>query len=154
MIEPSRTSFTKRVASAFLDIQKGEERTQAFFQFDTQQAREITQRVQEHQREIEHASRDDYERVLMIFTRVDAGTPPVGKSTGERVKIESVSDRSLPLIYASALAEQAIKAESVEDADNVFKKGFVVDVNVETRNAKPAAYRVTNLHQVIDLDDD
>lgn len=71
-----------------------------------------------------------------------------------RVIIESISETDLPLIYASDLAEQRIKHEIRVADENVFKKGFVVDVNVETRNGNPIAYRVTNVHQVIDLPDD
>jgi hypothetical protein len=44
--------------------------------------------------------------------------------------------------------------EGREADDNVYKKGFVVDVNVQLVNGKPAAYRVTNVHQVIDLPSD
>jgi predicted nucleic acid-binding Zn ribbon protein len=60
----------------------------------------------------------------------------------------------LPLIYASDLAEQRIKHEISEADDNVFRKGFIVDVNVETRGGRPVAYRIANLHQVIELPDD
>ena len=39
-------------------------------------------------------------------------------------------------------------------SENIFKKGFVVDVDIETRQGRPVAYRVKNVHQVIDLPDD
>jgi hypothetical protein len=55
----------------------------------------------------------------------------MGKRTGERVAIEEISPRDLPLIYASDLAEQRIKHEVREADDNVYKKGFIVDVNVQ-----------------------
>ena len=71
-----------------------------------------------------------------------------------QVPTPPTSLRSLPLIYASELAEQQIKHEIAEAEENVFKKGFVVDVNVEMRAAKPIAYKVTHLHQVFDLPDD
>ncbi len=90
----------------------------------------------------------------MIFTRSDIGTAQVGKPSGERVKIEEISAKPLALIYASDLAEQRIKHEIREADDNVYEKGFVVDVNVRSSNGKPAAYAVTHVHQVIDLPDD
>lgn len=71
---------------------------------------------------MEHSSRADYQRVLMVFTRSDVSTVAVGKSTGERVKIEDLSDRPLPLIYASELAEEQIKHEITDASDNVFKR--------------------------------
>jgi hypothetical protein len=49
------------------------------------------------------------------------------------------------------MAEQRIKHEIREADENLFKKGFIVDVNVQTKGGRPVGYRVTNLHQVIDL---
>jgi hypothetical protein len=87
----------------------------------------------------------------MVFIQANIKDAPVGKKTSERVKIEQIADRDLPLVYASALAEQRIKHEIQVADENVFKRGFIVDVNVETLGGRPVAYRVTNLHQVIDL---
>lgn len=139
---------------AALEIENGETRVRAAFKFDTRDAREIQQRVAEHKRELDHNERADRERVLMVFTRSDIGTTPLGKRSGEQVRIEAISNKSRPLIYASEMAEQQIKFEINEADDNVYKKGFVVDVNIESRNGKPVAYSVTNLHQIIDLDED
>jgi len=64
-----------------------------------------------------------------------------------------IYDKPRPLIYASAMAEQEIKREIADD-ESVYRKGFVVDVNVESRGGRPMVYAVTNLHQIIDLPDD
>ena len=90
----------------------------------------------------------------MSFTRSDVGEAKVGKSTGERVMIEELHKKPLALTYASELAEERIKHEIREADDNVFKKGFMVDVNVKTVKGKPAAYAVVEVHDVIDLPDD
>lgn len=124
------------------------------FKFTTAEAQEIRTRVEEHRREIEHKSGVDHSRVTMTFTRSDIRSSAVGKRSGELVQIDSLSPRSLAVIYASAIAEEQIKHEIAEAEDNVFKKGFVVDVNVEMRNGNPIAYRITALHQVFDLPDD
>lgn len=138
---------------AAMETVNGEQRTRVVFKFDTAEAREIQQRVEEHKLELDHTSRADRERVLMTFTRSDKRDARVGKRSGELVEIEAISAKPLPLIYASDLAEQQIKHEITTD-DSVYKKGFWVDVNVERRGGKPVAYAVTNLHQVIDLPDD
>jgi hypothetical protein len=83
-----------------------------------------------------------------ITNRDHAG---VGKRSGERVVIDEISEKPLSLIYGSELAEQRIKHEIREADENVYKKGFVVDVNVRSVGGKPVAYAVTNIHQVIDL---
>lgn len=122
-------------------------------QFDTSQARRAVEEIENHRRELERVTGTDYSRVLMTFSQSNIKTPPLGKRTGERVVIEEIADTELPLVYASQMAEEQIKHEIREADENVFKKGFVVDVNVQTRAGHPVAYRVTNLHQVIDLPD-
>jgi len=135
-------------------FEDGKKQVRAALTFDTQQARQARQQIEEHSRLLERTSGADRERVLMIFTQSNIKSPEVGKRTGERVVIDSISARELPLIYASNLAEQRIKHEITEADENVFKRGFVVDANVELREGKPVAYRVTQVHQVIDLPDE
>ena len=89
----------------------------------------------------------------MIFIRSDIRDAELGKRSGELVEIAEISEKPRPLIYSSGLAEQQIKSEITTD-DSVYKKGFVVDVNVEIRGGRVVAYAVTNLHSVIDLPDD
>ena len=90
----------------------------------------------------------------MTFVQSNIKDSQVGKRTGEWVLVEEISDKPLPLIYASELSEQRIKYETREAEDNLYKKGFVVDVNTQYRGGRSVAYRVTNIHQVIDLPDD
>lgn len=139
---------------AAIEVENGEQTVRAAFKFKTGEAREIQNHVEDHKRELDRKDRTDHERVLMVFTRSDIHMSPVGKRSGEQVHIAAISDKPRPLIYASDLAERSIKHEITEAEDNVFRKGFVVDVNVELRGGKPVAYSVTNLHQVIDLPDD
>ena len=142
------------ISVAAIEIDDGKEKVKAIFRFDSAEAQDIQQRVEEHKRELDHTARADKDRVLMVFTRSDVRSAALGKRSGEHVVIEAISDKSLPLIYASDLAEQQIKHEIAEAADNVYKKGFSVDVNVESRGGRPVAYSVTNLHRVIDLPDE
>ena len=122
--------------------------------FSTPDARAALEAIEEHQRRLETRDHETQTRVLMAFTQSNIKNSPVEKRTGERVVIEDISPSDLPLVYASDLAERKIKHEIREADENVFKKGFIVDVSVLRKNDKPAAYRVTNLHQVIDLPGD
>jgi hypothetical protein len=119
--------------------------------FTTRQAQLATQQLEKHREQLEKKAHADYERVLMVFKQANVKGTPLGKRTGEWVQIESISEKELPLIFASDLAEQKIKREIAEAEENVFRKGFIPDVNVETKGGRAIAYRVTNLHQVIDL---
>ena len=121
------------------------------FTFTSKQAREAAKAIEDHRSDLDKVEAADHSRVLMYFKRSDIGDVKLGKRSGERVVIEQISDRDLPLIYVSDLSEQRIKHEIRETEDNIYHKGFVVDVNVLTKGVKPAAYAVTNVHQVIDL---
>lgn len=138
---------------ASMEVENGEQRMRVGFRFDTEDAREIRQRLEEHKYELTHTSRADHERVLMTFVRSDKRDAALGKRSGELVEIATISEKPRPLIYASEVAEQQIKYEVTTD-DSIYKKGFVVDVNVEMRAGKPVAYSVTALHRVIDLPDE
>lgn len=135
-------------------FEDGKKKIRAAIKFDTPQAVHAVQKIEAHKKRLEATDSADHSRVLMVFTQTNVRTPQIGKRTGEWVQIETISPKDLPVIYASELAEQRIKHEITEDETNVYKKGFVVDVNVETRGGRPVAYRVTNLHQVIELPDD
>jgi len=56
--------------------------------------------------------------------------------------------------HTSLLAGDLARADGCASKfDTRYKKGFIVDVNVQLVGGKPAGYRVTNVHQVIDLPD-
>ncbi|WP_166293663.1 hypothetical protein [Bradyrhizobium sp. 2S1] len=135
-------------AVAFED---GKKKIRAALVFDTAQAREAQKQIEDQKLLLESSTTADHQRVLMTFKQSNVKDGVIGKRTGERVAIEDISPRDLPLIYASELAEQRIKHEVREADENVYKKGFIVDVNVQLVGGRPAGYRVTNLHQVIDL---
>lgn len=143
------------ISVAVVKLTDGDRTASASFKFDTEQSRQIRDRAIEHQQQIEHQSHSPHSRVLMVFTRSDVKNVPLGKKSGELVEIESIDPhRSLPLIYASDMAEERIKHEIREAEDNVFKKGFIVDVDVATRRGKNVGYSVLAFHQVIDLPDE
>ena len=122
--------------------------------FNSKEARTALETVESHRRVLDLTASADYRRETMIFVRSATTDSDVGKRSGELVSIDSIGPKAMPLIYASELAEQQIKHVIRDSEDNIYKKAFVVDVNVESRNGRPIAYRVTNLHQVIDLPDD
>ncbi|WP_374633357.1 hypothetical protein [Ferrovibrio sp.] len=124
------------------------------FTFSTPEARNAVNAIEAHRTSLAKTQSDNHERVLMIFRRPDRENATLGKRSGERVVIEALSLNDLPVVYASELAEKRIKHILREADGNIFKKGFVVSVNVETRNGKPIAYRITDMHDVIDIDDE
>ncbi|PBN41667.1 hypothetical protein [Sphingobium sp. D43FB] len=133
-------------------FEDGEQRVA--FEFDTAQAREAEHNILEHRQELERTTAADHEKVLMVFTKTGVAHAKTGKRSGETVQIEAIHPRALPIVYASTLAEERIRHEIAEADDNVYKKAFDVDVNVELRGGKPIAYRLVAVHDVIDLPDE
>lgn len=127
------------------------ERRELIMSFTSQEARTAVRTIEDQRRTLDSKEGVDEPRALMLFERPAKSVSGVGKRTGEAAVIEKVSTKPLPVIYASEMAERSIK-QAFQD-ENVFKLGFVVDVNVERRNGRPVAYRVTNLHQILDLPD-
>jgi len=135
-------------------FEDGKKDIRAAIRFTTPEARRATENIEAHRRALQATEHALHERVLMRFVQSNIKRTPMEKRTGERVIIEEIARADRPLIYASELAERQIKHEMIEADENVYKKGFVVDVYIETKNDRPVAYKVTNLHQVIDLPDD
>jgi hypothetical protein len=144
-------------ASAVLEaatFEDGKRNVRAAFKFSTRDARAVEKTIDAEFIRLDSEKDARYERVFMTFTRSDIKDAPEGKRSGERALIPEILDRDLPIIYASALAEQRVKHEIREADDNIFKKGFVVDVLVVTRNARPMVFKIFEVHDVVDLSDD
>ena len=124
------------------------------FKFDTREAKEAEHNPLEHRTELDQTTDADHKRVLMAFKRTNVAHATTGKRSGELVEIETLHNKALPIVYASALAEERIRHEIADADENVYKKAFDVDVNVEIRAGKPVAYRLVSVHDVIDLPDD
>lgn len=132
-----------------------ERRVKASIQFRTPQAKTARAQIIEQRQELQNRSDVDHERVLMRFVRPSIEDVTLGKRTGERALIDKVYPKALPVVYASDLAEQRVRHEMLQSHENVFKKLFDVDVNVELRSdAKPMAYRIVAVHTVTDAPDD
>jgi hypothetical protein len=78
----------------------------------------------------------------------------VGKRTSEKGIIERIDTTPRSLVYISELAGQRIKEEIIRPGGNPYGKGFIVDVDVETLGGRPKVYRILEVHDVIELDDD
>ncbi len=144
--DPDATSTLEAVT-----FEDGKRQVRAAMQFSTKEAKEAIKTIEAEYKRIEEKPDEPVKRVLMVFTRPDVHNAPTDRRSGERVLISEITDRSLALIYASDLSEQRIKHEIREADDNIFKKGFVVDVIVLRKNERPIAYKVTHVHDVIEI---
>lgn len=112
------------------------------------------QNLEDQRRELDQTESRVHKKVIMRLHQLSADSLKTGKKSSEKGIIEQVDMIPRTLIYVSELAGQRIKEEITNSDGNTLKKVFVVDVNVETIDGKPKAYRIINLHDIIDLDDD
>lgn len=118
-------------------------------QFDTRQARIAQAEASSHRLELSSKSSSDEERVLMTFVRP---SKKLGARAGEQVVIPAISQKVLPVYYASPLAEQRIKHEIITGV--IMQLGFIVDVDIDMRANRPFAYRVKAVHDVISISEE
>lgn len=134
-------------------FENGVIKSQTVFRMSSNEARLARDTIERQKAELDLETHADHSRVLMVFERPSSTSKNVGSSTGERVVIEQISTKPKSLIYGSDLAEERIKHEILNSNDNIFKLGFVCDVNVALRGGRVVGYSVIEVHQVIDLPD-
>lgn len=98
------------------------------------------------------APRHSTEReVLMAFQQADKSPGKEKGRTGDRVIIAAVSSKPLPVYFPKEAA--SIKRRILEQTENPFSKGYVVDVVVQyAGDDQPKLYSVIELHDIVDLD--
>jgi ribosomal protein S17 len=132
----------------------GQREIAASFEFTTPEARTVEANIETRIERLAKPDTKPRERVLMRFTRTDVHDATVNKRTGERVVIDELSPKNKPVMFLSEMVEHEIRA-AIRDADeNVYKRGFVVDVVCQVSGDKVLAYAVKALHSVIELDDE
>lgn len=123
-------------------------------EFTTPEAKQAQSLLERMTIDIDTPVYEEKENVLMVFWQSNVADPAAGKKTGERVVIEVIHRKPLAIKYETDEVRQRIKYETREDEGNIFKKGFFVDCKVERLRGRPVAYRITAVHDVIDLPED
>ena len=122
--------------------------------FNSIESRQIEEEASSHRKTLEAKAYEVVSNVLMVFWQSNIKEAKLGKRSGEKAIIEEVTRTPLAVIYESDLAEAKIKGMIVGGDQNVFKKGFYVTCRIERLNERPVAYRISEVHEVIDLPDD
>lgn len=136
-----------------MEFKDGKRNIHASFSFGAPEARTALQNIDDRRLLLTKPEATPRSRVLMVYTRTDVHKASINKKSGERVVIRDLSEKDRPVIYASEMVENEMR-EIIREADeNVYKKGFVVDVMEQMEGDKVVAYAVTSLHSVIEFDD-
>lgn len=130
----------------------GEER-ELIMQFDSRQAKQAVKELEAHYEQLSQPASEKHENVLMTFFQSNKKIPDGEQRSGEQVIVESIDRKPRPVIYVSDLAKHRIKSAVIHGDDNIYKKGFYVDVEVDRYRGKVAAYKVIVIREIIDLPD-
>lgn len=87
-----------------------------------------------------------FRRVLMYWHQASKKSG----SLSDKVVIESISDKPLKVIFAE---DAEIKDKMISGKENPFNIGFLVDVDLITKQGRAVAYQVTHLYEVLDEDE-
>ncbi|WP_135211457.1 hypothetical protein [Vitreimonas flagellata] len=149
VVAESREGNLSLTAAEHLD--HSEDRTiVASFKFSADEALEARRGALITLSALEYAGDSDHKQVLMYFHQTNVDDPKDSGRTGDRAIIKAISDRDLPVYFASEIDRERIKSLWDDAKFNPFKASYRVDVNVEVdRNDKPRFYRVTHLHEIL-----
>lgn len=115
--------------------------------FDSVEANAIQNRAE---REIEarrEPMQKSFRRVLMYWHQASKKSA----SLSDKVVIESISDKPLKVIFSE---DDEIKNKMISGKDNPFNIGFLVDVDLITKQGRSVAYQVTYLYEVLEEDEE
>lgn len=102
------------------------------------------------QKVLDYRGEADHKNVLMYFQRTSTDDAKADGRTDDKAIIRSISDKPLPVHFASALDQARINDLKGDPHSNPFKAAYRVDVNVETdRKGVPRFYRVVHLHEIL-----
>lgn len=130
----------------------GQRTVRAAIHFNNRQARAIGENITAQLNE-RAAETNQYTGMLMRLFQANLSDPAPDRSSGEKGIIEALDPQPRRLIYANDLAAQKIKGAWVTGV-NPFNLGFTVDVDVQMVNGKLKAYRIMDVQNVFDLDED
>lgn len=107
------------------------------------------------QKVLDYRGDADHKNVLMYFQRTSTESAKSDGRTDDKAIIRAVSDKALPVHFASGLDQARINDLKDDPNSNPFKAAYRVDVNVEVdRKGTPRFYRVVHLHEILPEDDD
>ena len=105
------------------------------------------------QKVLEYRGEADHKQVLMYFQRTSTENAKSDGRTDDKAIIRSISEKALPVHFASGLDQARINDLKDDPSSNPFKAAYRVDVNVEVdRKGVPRFYRVIHLHEILPED--
>jgi hypothetical protein len=134
----------------------GERETVAEFSFDETEINRAAANIEKtlsssHLLAVESKGQKEYKEVMLFFQQTSRSPSREAGRTADRAVVPDISDKPLPTYFRKSVND--LKDKMIRGEDNPMTKGFIVDVHVQIIDNEPKAYIVTEVHDVIDLDD-
>jgi hypothetical protein len=138
----------KRKGSLSLSVNITPETSSLQYTYNEEETQTALEGVRKRIAESETITRAQHEKVLLWLPQLNFEEHKSGGRTSDKGLIESISSRQLPIFWLSELDSIRIKSQE----GNPSKVSYIVDVNVETKQQIPRAYRVVRLHEIVQDD--
>lgn len=115
---------------------------QLFVNMDSTEANAAQNKIRRDIERLKEPQSDTHYGLMMYW---DQARGDLEAKAGDRGVIESLSGKPVKITFADPHLKQQML-----HTDDPFGKAFVVDVGVETIEGRPAAYRIVDLHDIID----
>lgn len=90
---------------------------------------------------------DTEERVVLTFFQARSD---ISSKVGNKGIIEAISNKPMNIVFDTS----ELKAEILHSDLNPLKTAYLVDMKVETINGKPSIYRILQLHEYFEIEDE
>lgn len=138
-------SLYRRVADGTLESEE-------ILHYDTRDARAGIEHIEEAERLLARPERETVSQVMMVFHQINRNIGPLDKRSGDKVVVSAIDPKPKAVVYLSESVQQSVKREINESEENVMKKGYIVDVDVQRLpSGGVAAYILTNIHDSFEL---
>jgi len=116
------------------------------FSYESPELRAAEKSAIKHVLESENSEVADHKSVLMHMPQMhQTKVKKAGKTSPDLGIIESIFRKELPVFWLSDMDAQRVKSQK----ESPFNLNYVVDVNVQTVNGIPRAYRILRLLEIL-----
>lgn len=113
--------------------------------YNSLEANTVQNKIRREREQLKEPTQGIKNQVLMYWYQARKDTK---SDRGDRAIIEGISHAPVKVIM-----DECIKKDLIGGSDNIFKMGYIVDVEVQTIKGKLAIYKILKVHESIKLDD-
>lgn len=120
-----------------------------FLNINSQEANAIQNQVAKELEKLAEPDGKERKEVVLYWKQVKKGEGVKKGTTGDKAIIEAISPHPLSVYFPENVSW--IKKRMTEEKSNPLKTAYIVDVEILSVKGKPIAYKITNIHEELDI---